>query len=77
MQVMTLMTFTTVPVKPGTLRRLRAYKVDGKSYDDVLNEFMDDIPTKAFIQEHYRRLREEDFVPWEDVKARLRLKGKL
>ena len=66
-------TFTTVPVKPETLRRLRSYKVGGKTYDDVLNEFMDETPTEAFWKEHARRMNEEPRVPWEDVKRRLKL----
>src|SRR2546425_167873 len=35
---------TTVPVRPETLARLRSYKVGGATYDDVLNELMDDCP---------------------------------
>lgn len=65
-------TFTTVPVKPETLRRLRSYKVGGKTYDDVLNEFMDETPTVEFWKEMDRRSREPD-IPWEDVKRKLRL----
>lgn len=63
--------FTSLSLKPSTLRRLRAYKVAGMSYDDVLNDLMDEQPTAAFWKEHERRLREEDRIPWE-VKARLR-----
>ncbi|MEA3137154.1 MAG: hypothetical protein QOC71_1435 [Thermoplasmata archaeon] len=66
-------TFTTVPVKPETLRRLRSYKVGGKTYDDVLNEFMDETPTEAFWKEMDRRMKEEPRIPWDDVKKRLKL----
>ncbi len=65
------MTFTSVPVKPETLKRLRNYKIAGESYDDVLNEFMDCHPPSEFWQEHLRRLHEEARVPWKDVKRRL------
>lgn len=68
---MTLMTFTTVPVKPETLRRLRAYKIGGKTYDDVLNEFMDENPPAEFLAEHIRRLKDKT-LPWADVKRRLK-----
>jgi len=73
MKVMRIMSFTSVPVKPRTLRRLRAYKTGGKSYDQVLNDLMDEFPPESWIKEHLRRLREEEFVPWEQVKARLKL----
>lgn len=65
-------TFTTVPVKPETLRRLRSYKVGGKTYDDVLNAFMDETPTEAFWKEMERRRQEPD-LPWHDVKRKLGL----
>ena len=66
-------TSTTVPVKGDTLRRLRGYKTGRASYDEVLNEMMDEIPPESFIGEHLRRLREEGTVSWDTVKARLKL----
>lgn len=68
---MTLMTFTTVPVKPDTLRRLRGYKIGGKTYDDVLNDFMDEHPPAEFLAEHVRRLKDKTS-SWADVKRRLK-----
>ena len=70
---MIVMTFTTVPVKAETLGRLRRYKMGGSSYDDVLNELMDDHPPQSFLKEHLRRISEDESVSWQDVKARLRL----
>ena len=67
------MATTTVPVKPETLGRLRAYKVGGATYDDVLNDLMDDNPPGSFIREHLRRLREEPDTPWTKVRRRLKL----
>lgn len=64
---------TTVPVKGDTLRRLRSYKTGGATYDDVLNEMMDEIPPDSFIQEHLRRLREEETVSWDAVRSRRKL----
>ncbi len=64
---------TTVPVKGETLRRLRGYKTGGASFDDVLNEMMDEIPPATFVQEHLRRLREEERVSWDSVRIRLKL----
>jgi len=65
-------TFTSVPVKPETLRRLRSYKVGGKTYDDVLNEFMDETPASEFWAEMERQMKAPT-VPWEQVKRRLKL----
>ncbi len=67
---MRIMTFTSVPVKPETLRRLRSYKVGGASYDDVLNELMDGQPPEDFWKEYLRRLQEEDRVPWDEVRRK-------
>jgi hypothetical protein len=68
-----VMPTTTIPVKKETLARLRSYKVGGATYDDVLNDFMDDRPPAGFIREHLRRLKEEEFTDWKDVRKRLRL----
>ena len=67
------MATTTVPVKPGTLGRLRSYKVGGATYDDVLNDLMDDNPPWSFLREHLRRLREKPDIPWTEVRKRLKL----
>jgi hypothetical protein len=64
---------TTVPVKGETLRRLRGYKTGGASFDDVLNEMMDEVPPDSFIKEHLRRLHEEETVTWDSVRSRLKL----
>ncbi|HUR60999.1 MAG TPA: hypothetical protein VM286_01365 [Candidatus Thermoplasmatota archaeon] len=59
-------TFTSVPVKPETLQRLKSYKVGGKTYDDVLNQSMDDTPTAAFWKEMDRRMKEDGDIPWNE-----------
>ena len=66
-------THTTVPVRGETLRRLRGYKTGGASFDDVLNEMMDEIPPSSFIKEHLRRLHEEETESWTSVRSRLKL----
>lgn len=63
--------FTSVPVKPDTLERLRMYKTMGASYDDVLNDFMDLRPPASFLKEHIRRLEEEERIPWDEVKKKI------
>ena len=71
MIVMTIMmgAFTSLPVKPETLRRIKAYKVMGKTYDDLLNEWMDEVPPADFLREHARRLEEES-ISWDELKAK-------
>lgn len=71
--ILMAMSTTTIPVKQQTLTRLRSYKVGGATYDDVLNELMDDRPPAGFVREHLRRLKEEEFSDWKDVRKRLRL----
>ncbi len=64
--------FTTLSIKPTTLRRLRAYKMDGKSYDEVLNQFMDEWPTREFIEEHLRAVREEPRIPLDKARGKFK-----
>ncbi|MGA7923181.1 MAG: hypothetical protein WCA77_04320 [Thermoplasmata archaeon] len=64
---------TTVPVRPETLRKLKSYKVGGVTYDDVLNELMEEVPPPRFWREHYRRLHEEVRLPLSEVRRRLKL----
>ncbi len=59
-------------MKQETLARLRSYKVGGATYDDVLNDLMDDQPPAGFVPEHLRRLKEETFSDWKEVQKRSR-----
>lgn len=68
--LMTIMTSTSIPVKPETLARLRALKTGGATYDELLNELLDANPPEAFVWEHLRRLREEERVSWRRVKKK-------
>ena len=68
-----VMSTATIPVKPETLARLRSYELGGATYDDVLNDLMDDRPPAGFVREHLRRLKEEEFSDWKVVRKRLRL----
>jgi hypothetical protein len=64
---------TTVPVRSDTLRKLKSYKVGDATYDDVLNELMEEVPPPHFWREHYRRLHEEPSIPLAEVRRRLKL----
>jgi hypothetical protein len=64
---------TTVPVRSDTLRKLKSYKVGDATYDDVLNELMEEVPPPRFWREHYRRLHEDKSIPLAEVRRRLKL----
>jgi len=73
MESMASMTSTSVAVTPETLRRLKSYKIGGRSYDDILNDLMDAQPPEDFIREHLRRMKTEERVGWASVKKRNKL----
>jgi hypothetical protein len=52
--------FTTVHVRSSTLRALQAYRVGGKSYDDIIWDFIEANPPANFWREIGRRSREPD-----------------
>lgn len=64
---------TTIPVRRQTLERLRAYKVGGASYDDLINDLLATHPPEEFFLEHVRRLRGEKRRPWREIKDDLGL----
>ena len=76
MNIMSFMpgaSFTSLSLKPTTLRQLRAYKVGGMTYDDVLQQLMEETPPAKFIEWHLQQVRDEPRVAWDDVKKRLKL----
>jgi len=70
--------YRTIPVRPTTWRRLMDYKMGEATFDDVLNELMDNVPIEVFskklIEEHNRRLRTFEGRSWlkvkDDIEAR-------
>lgn len=52
--------FTSVPVKASTLHALQAYRVGGKSYDDIIWDFIESNPPASFWKEIERRSKEPD-----------------
>lgn len=74
----TVVTYKTVNVKPATYERLKTYKVAGKSFDEVLNDLMDEVEPDAFYRdllEQHRRSVEEmragGGIPLEDLDRHL------
>jgi len=58
---------TTITIHESTKARLDDYKMGRKTYDELLNSFMDEIDiediAKEHIKEHYRRLENFDGIP--------------
>ncbi|HEX9709447.1 MAG TPA: hypothetical protein VGB42_05715 [Candidatus Thermoplasmatota archaeon] len=53
--------YKTVPVREDTYERLRAYKMGGATFDQVLNDLMNAVPLEevsaATLRKHRQRLR--------------------
>ncbi|MDG6913082.1 MAG: hypothetical protein JRN35_08405 [Nitrososphaerota archaeon] len=48
---------TTITIPSEVLRRLKLYKTGGRTYSEVLEEFMDAVPPKAFLEWAERELQ--------------------
>jgi hypothetical protein len=42
--------YTTISLRPDTVRQLQLYKTGGKTWDDVLEEFMDNFAPEEFVR---------------------------
>jgi len=67
--------YKNVPVRPATWQRLRAYKMGGATFDDVLNDLMDSVPlervAKKVLREAKRRLKTFQGMDWREVRKSL------
>jgi len=68
-----VMPTATIPAKREARGALAFVKVGGVTSDDVQKYLIDDRPPGGFTREHLRRLEEEEFSDWKDVRKRLRL----
>ncbi|MDE1822395.1 MAG: hypothetical protein KGJ23_08870 [Euryarchaeota archaeon] len=66
-------TATTITVPSSVLSRLKVYKVGGKTYAEVLKEFMDAIPPAQFLAWAEEELR-RPAVPYLEARPRLGLR---
>ena len=41
---------TTITVRTSTLRSLSLYKAGGRSYDEILRDFMEEVPPESFLR---------------------------
>jgi hypothetical protein len=49
--------YTTISLHPETVRQLQLYKTGGKTWDDVLEEFMDNFAPEEFVRWAAEELR--------------------
>jgi hypothetical protein len=49
--------YHTVPVREGTWKRLKAYRMGGASYDDVLTDLMDAYPLETYAAKYLAKRR--------------------
>lgn len=48
---------TTITIPSEVLRRLKLYKAGGRTYREILEEFMDAVPPKTFLEWAERELQ--------------------
>jgi hypothetical protein len=61
---------TTVTLPTSVVRRLRLYKTGGRTYAEVLEQLMDAVPPRAFLEWAEKEL-EREAVPYSKVRAQL------
>lgn len=66
---------TTITIPSSVARRLRLYKTGGRTYAEVLEEFMDAVPPKEFLAWAQREL-ELPAVDYAIARRRLHLRGR-
>jgi len=62
---------TTITVPTSVARRLRLYKAGGRTYAEVLDDLMDAVPPKSFLEWAEKEL-ERPAVPYSELRRRLR-----
>lgn len=49
--------YHTIPVRRSTWDRFRAYRMGGASYDDVLNDLMEQVPLEVYAAKYLAKQR--------------------
>jgi hypothetical protein len=63
---------TAISVPSSVVRRLRLYKTEGRTYAEVLDDLMDLVPPRSFLEWAEREL-ERPVVPYGKVRRRMGL----
>ena len=64
--------YTSVPVRPSTLHALQAYRVGGKSYDEIILDFIEANPPASFWKGVERR-SQQPVLTLDEVRRKLGL----
>lgn len=64
---------TTITIPTHVRKALEQYREKGKTYGDVIRDFMEQIPSPAFLKEMTRREQEEPRIALEEFRRRHRL----
>jgi hypothetical protein len=62
---------TSIQVHESTRRVLELYKKPGQTYENVIEDFVEQFPPEAFLQEMERRFRESPPLELAEVRRRL------
>lgn len=49
--------YHTIPVRRSTWERFKSYRMGGASYDEVLNDLMDQVPLEAYASRYLAKQR--------------------
>jgi hypothetical protein len=63
---------TTITVPTSVARRLRLYKTGGRTYAEVLDDLMDAVPPRTFLDWAERELQRPT-LPYSEVRRKLHL----
>lgn len=64
---------TTITVPTSVAKRLKGYKAGGRTYADVLEDLMDAVPPRKFLEWALREL-EREATPYSDAREKLGLR---
>jgi hypothetical protein len=62
---------TSIQVHKSTRRVLELYKKPGQTYENVIEDFVEQFPPESFLKEMERRLRESPPLELAEVRRRL------
>ncbi|MGD2249713.1 MAG: hypothetical protein PVF58_14995 [Candidatus Methanofastidiosia archaeon] len=58
---------TTILVTKKTREQLKTLGKKGETYNDIIIRLMEEITYQEFIARQYKRLKEDEFIPLEDI----------
>lgn len=64
---------TTITVPTHVRKTLEQYRTNGKTYGEVITDFMEEWPTEEFLREMERREQEEPRISLQEFRRRHRL----